>query len=745
MSKIEKKYFIELDIIRVLACFAILLYYLHILNGGYLAVCIFFVMSSYFSCIHAFKDSKFSILSYYKNRFIKVYFPLFFIVFITIALFSFLPNSTWFNLKPETTSVVLGFNNFWQLSANLDYFARAIHSPFIHFWYLAILIQFDILFPFLYLLLRKIGDKISKLLPCIITVILAIISFLYFYKLSFGENLLLSYYNTFARSFSLFLGLALGFIHSYYGSILKKEFKKNSKRIFGAYLAVLVFLFVFVSASSLYYSLSMLVVSLITCRMIEYGTLKPTKTKNMSFSKKLISFLSKISYEIYLIQYPVIFFFQPFSIPYLLKLCLIILAIGILSYLFHFVLSFQKKKKGKKILKILFCLFLFPLYFYGIYQHATCENHTEEMYLLEEQLKENEQMLKEKQTEYESHLKEEEQNWLNTVNDLENGEENLPSVVKNLPIVGIGDSVMLGAIDYLYETFPNGYIDAKVSRTPWTANGILDDLNQKTLINGPVVFNLGANGDCSETCRKQMIEKCQGNEVFWLTVTNDDVHINTKLKNFASQYENVHIIDWDSLSKGHLEYFYADGIHLTPEGRKAYTKAIYDAVYEVYLEKFYTQKEEILKKHEEELKNKISFYGNDLLLNGFSQIQPFFLNAQFNTKGNWKYASLKEELETAIQENTLHYKVVFVFDKNANLSSLEYQKLIEICKEHEIYILSMDQQITYALSKMNMENVTILNFLEEIQTHSEYLMTDQIHLTNEGNIALSYYLSDKLK
>ena len=36
-----KKYYKNIDIIRLLACIAVLLYHLNILKGGYLAVCTF--------------------------------------------------------------------------------------------------------------------------------------------------------------------------------------------------------------------------------------------------------------------------------------------------------------------------------------------------------------------------------------------------------------------------------------------------------------------------------------------------------------------------------------------------------------------------------------------------------------------------------------------------------------------------------------------------------------------------------
>lgn len=742
-SKKQGKYYKELDLLRVLACLSILFYHLNIVNGGYLAVCIFFVLSGYLSCTAAFKKEKFSIFSYYKDRLVKVYLPLVFVVFLTIAFFSFCPNIVWFNLKPETTSVLLGVNNFWQIDANLDYFARAIHSPFLHFWYIGILLQFELVFPFLFHFLDKVGKKINHFVACAIPICLSLISFLYFYQMSFQDNLLFSYYNTFARSYSLFLGVSLGIIHAYYGNTIRKELKKNKKKISKMYFVFLLFIMFFVPASSIYYALSMLSVSLISCRLIEYATIKAT-TKKEREKSKILSFLSKISYSIYLVQYPIIFFFQYLNVNAVLKIFIMLPVIFLSAYLLHLGLTLIKEQKRNiSFFNCFLCMVLFAFSFYGVYKYIRSENHTLEMQELEIQLAENEKKLQEKQVEYENYLRQEEENFTKLLHDLEAGEEQIENVVANLPVVGVGDSVMLGAVDHLYKAFPNGYFDAKVSRSLWKAGEILTDLNGKNLLKGPIIINLGANGDCTESCKKEIIEKCGNHDVFWLNVTNDeDVHINDKLAMIASEYENVHIIDWNALSKGHTEYFYADGIHLTGAGRVAYTQAIYDAVLEVYTEKLKQQKEEFIREHETSQKNKISFYGNDLLLNAFSTMQEEFTTAKFNTNNKWNYETLKSELENAIKENTLHHKVVFMFDQNLHLSTSEYKKIVEICKEHEIYILLTYEPTSFNLSKI--ENVIFLNFYEVLQEHSEYVRKDGIHLTEEGNSTLSRFLKENL-
>lgn len=741
----SKKYYHTIDLIRLLSCFAILLYHLNILKGGYLAVCTFFVLSGYLSCISAFRKEKFSLRSYYSNRLLKIYLPLILVVFITIAVISFLPNISWFNLKPETTSVLLGYNNFWQLSANLDYFARHINSPFMHFWYIGILLQFELVFPLIYLLFRKIGDKIHKSIPCIITIILSIISSIYFYQMSLTDNIMVTYYSTFTRIFSLLFGLSLGFIHSYYGPLIFKPLKKNfiSKIIFSIYLLLLIGLFVFIDSKSIYFAISMIGVTLITCRLIDYGTII-VKDK-LSIIDKIIKKLSSISYEVYLFQYPIIFLMQYVLISNYLSIPIIIVLTFILSYILHICTNFKDKNKVAKVFKYIIRIIILIISLYGVYQYCIAKDHTHEMNALKEQLAENEEMLKQKQEEYESQLKQEEDDWLEQMLELENGEKELKNIVTNLQVVGIGDSIMLGAVDNLYNTFPNSYFDAEVSRSLWVAKDILQDLNNKNMLGNPIVFNLGANGDCTLSCKVEIMNQCKDRKVFWLTVTNDEeVHFNDSLLSFASEYDNLHIIDWNSISFGHHEYFYADGLHLTETGKVAYTKAIYDAIYKVYLEEYNEKKEEIIKQHEEEQKNKISFYGNNLLLNVFDDIQDDFSDAKFITDQKFNYKTLKNEIQKAIDNNSLNYKVVFVLDSNISLTKEEYCDLIEMCKEHKIYIVSTNKKDINNLSDLEYDNVTVIDFYTEIKKHDNYLMVDGIHLSEEGSKALGDLLVNSI-
>ena len=208
----KKEYYIKLDIIRILSCFVVLFYHLNLLKGGYLAVCIFFALTGYLSIVTNY-NKKFSLKDYYFKRLKKIYLPLLIVVFLTIGIINILPNINYLNYKREIFSIIFGYNNYWQLHANLDYFVRNANSPFTHLWYIAILIQFELIFPFILLIIKKLDKKINKYISIILITIISIISYILFYITMSKGNIMTAYYGTIERLYSITLGILLGLIH----------------------------------------------------------------------------------------------------------------------------------------------------------------------------------------------------------------------------------------------------------------------------------------------------------------------------------------------------------------------------------------------------------------------------------------------------------------------------------------------------------------------------------------------------
>lgn len=732
----EKKYFKNIDFVRLFACIIILLYHFGILKGGYLAVCTFFVLSGYFSCISLFNKEKVSLKEYYSNKILRLYLPLIVVVFISITCTS-LFNKTWLNLKPESTSIILGYNNYWQLSSSMDYFSSHINSPFIHLWYIAILLQFDLIFPYIFMLLKKVGDKFNKIIPCILILILTVGSTIYFYISGINNNLMITYYSTFTRIFSLLFGVLMGFIYHYYGNLIPRKIKDSifNKIIFYIYIVILLELFIFIDSSNKLFLISMILVTLISTRIIDYGTLNTSD--NLSVFDKIIKSLSSISYEIYLIQYPIIYLLQTLNINIYLKYSIIIFLIVLISYLLHF--CFDKNNNNKyKVIKCLDALIIFGLTLYGIYIYYISKDYTKEMNELKEQLNNNQELISNSKETYLLNKRKEDEDWNKVLEELDNNENNLGNIVTNLSIVGIGDSVLLGAVPNLYSTFPNGYFDGKVSRTAWDVNDILIELKNNDMLGNPIIFNLGTNGDCSYQCKVNILNTCGDRDIFWINTVNY-TDVNERLVNLSKEYSNLHVIDWYSISKGHSEYFAYDGIHLTGIGRKVYTKSIYDSIYNLYLEKYQKEKENIINRHNDDINKKISFYGNDLLTNAFDSIKNDFTDSSFTTFDNISFKELKKSIENDIKNKSINHNIVFLFDNSFKLTTKEYNEIIKLCNSYNIYIVSLNSNINS--SNIINDNVKAIDFYKEIKNNN-YLMPDNIHLNSNGNKALNNILKE---
>ena len=712
----RSKYYVRLDIVRIIACILIFLYHLNILKGGYLAVCTFFVLSGYLSCVSIFKERHFSFKKYYISRFKKIYLPLLIVVFSTVIISKGF-NINWLNLKQETISVIFGYNNIWQLNANLDYFARHTNSPFIHLWYISILIQFDLIFPIIFVLLKKINTKLkSKNISTIIVSALTLLLTILFILKSKNKNIMLVYYNSILRSFSILYGVIFAIMYHKHRISFSRE--KYNKLLFIFYLLLLIILNIVGDINN--YAIYMILVSIISVKLISYSIIDKQEKNN-----KILSFISKGTYEVYLVQYPIIFFMKNIVMNKNLKIVLIILLTIFISYILHIILE-SKKKFIKYFRYVLFTLIVLLGSFLVIVE----KDHTKEMNELEDKLNNNLKQIESKNSKYINDLQESEKKWNEMLSNMENEQNNLDEVVTNLPVMGIGDSVMLGAINKLYEKFPNGYFDGKVSRSTVSGEKVLLDLKNSGKLGNILILGLATNTEYTNKRVDNIMDIVEDRQVYWINhVGGDDPSFNEKFAEYSKKYPNIHIVKWDEVAKGHPEYFYKDGIHTKGSGMDAYANAIYETIYNEYKKEYETKKQKLVEEHDNELKEKIVFYGNDLLSNSFSYIKDKYPKANFSSK-KYSFDKLYKEIESKIKSNSLEYKIVFVFDTSSKFTKKNYIKLVDLCKNHEVYIVNLSEE------KIDIDGVKIVNFSKELKKNPDYVMIDGVHLTDEGNVAL---------
>ncbi|MCR5483506.1 MAG: hypothetical protein K6E99_03800, partial [Bacilli bacterium] len=316
---------------------------------------------------------------------------------------------------------------------------------------------------------------------------------------------------------------------------------------------------------------------------------------------------------VYLIQYPVIYYVFANNIEnkYLYILGITLVGACILSFVF----DKNFKNIVLKIIRFIIFLGLVSVSFLGGKNYAIESDNTEEMRMLEELLKQNEELVLSMSEEQTLKLQEEDNEWNEKLNSLSAEEAELKNIVSSLRVTGIGDSVLLGAVSGLYKRFPNGYFDGKVSRTDCQLISLLNDIDSRGKLYDIVVINLGTNGSCTKNT-PAIMERLKNRKVYWLSVVNDYQvpNVARRIYEYPSVYSNVSIIDWKEISKNHKEYFYKDGIHLTSSGITGYSNAIYDAIYNDYKKEFDQKREELLKEQEAEKNKRITFIGNTTLI-----------------------------------------------------------------------------------------------------------------------------------
>ena len=159
------------------------------------------------------------------------------------------------------------------------------------------------------------------------------------------------------------------------------------------------------------------------------------------------------------------------------------------------------------------------------------------------------------------------------------GDSNQADASRKYSVTAIGDSVLLDASSALSDQIPGIYVDGKVSRQAWAVKDLINSLKEKNLLGNIIILHLGTNGAFRRSVGQEIIDQLGSDrQIYWVTVYAPGVawaaQSNATIKALAGANSNVHLIDWANYAKGHRSWFFSDGIHLKPEGQKAYADLI---------------------------------------------------------------------------------------------------------------------------------------------------------------------------
>jgi hypothetical protein len=138
----------------------------------------------------------------------------------------------------------------------------------------------------------------------------------------------------------------------------------------------------------------------------------------------------------------------------------------------------------------------------------------------------------------------------------------------------IGDSVMLGAVTALQQTFGDIQIDAAESRQVSVGIQRLQARRDEGALGDTVIVHLGNNG----TFTDQQFDALMAilSDVPRVAFVNDKVPRVWEGPNDAviaagvQRYPNTILVDWREASGSQPGFFWNDGIHLRPVGAQAY-------------------------------------------------------------------------------------------------------------------------------------------------------------------------------
>lgn len=356
-SEINQKQIAGLDGLRAISVIGIVLYHMfpHAIKGGFLGVSLFFVLSGYLMSItsqNAWKQRKFNLLGFYKRRILRIYLSLIITVCATTLFLKILVPSAIRGIRNEVFSIFGGYNNWWQIAQNASYFTKVNNlSPFTHLWSLAIELQFYLAWPFLFLVFTAVSNKGYGRKAIRFILFLAVCSILFLLLLyKSGQDPSRVYCGTDTRLFSLLLGSALGLCQNQHR---KKLIKKRSQclMLFLILLLVIGTLFVFTDGqSAVTYRMILPVTS-----FLFLGLISLVSISELPFGQWLdcapLSWIGKRSYEIYLCQYSILFFFQQWnqgknSLMAMVLELIIVLVLS--SWMYSFSLKFRQREKGLK-------------------------------------------------------------------------------------------------------------------------------------------------------------------------------------------------------------------------------------------------------------------------------------------------------------------------------------------------------------------------------------------------------------
>ena len=569
------QYIPAIDGLRAVAVIAVMLYHLGFswIPGGFLGVDLFFVISGYV-ITRLLLDSiaqsgGLDLRGFYIARARRLLPALIFmLVTTTIAIGIWAPD-TIKRLLTDTPFSLTGTMNWWLVARHQDYFESIGRPPLLqHTWSLAVEAQFYLLWPLiLYFILKKFGKKHIPLASLAIAAASGITLLLVSFSLDAASASKVShvYFGTDTHSIGLFLGAALAV------SWIPQNFTKSVSRKaqdfidgvgFIGFIGILAAFLLIDESQPTLYKIAFPLAGICGAAIV-MSVVHPASRFAPVLENKLFLWIGERSYSIYLWHWVIFQVTRPsvdlagkewalYALRILIVFALADISLryielpvrrGVIQYWFKG-LKYRTKRERTLQTRLLGLFTLVVFLFAASISMRAIAIATDQRMKLEESLGAT------------------------------------TSVVTREEVDGLwvtGDSVILGIRASLSQSHPISVMNARIGRqAPELLSVILQDREQAT--GATVIFNLGNNNALTREQVTSIFDavKDQPRAIAINTAVPRPWREgnNALIAEVAAQYPNVILIDWNSISEGHPEYFAPDGVHLVPAGVAVYVSEI---------------------------------------------------------------------------------------------------------------------------------------------------------------------------